>query len=253
MRTESGIDEARASETGASETGTPETRAPEPSGKQGRVSSAVRREQILEAASHVFGERGYIGATTDQVAKAAGISQPYVVRMFGSKENLFVEVLDRALMKLVDAFHSALGELHGEVSDRDVVMTRLGAAYADLISDRGILLSLMQGFISGHDPVVGGKARAGFLAIYQLLRDEAGLEPDEIVDFLAHGMLFNTLIAMHMVDDFGSDDPCVRELLTHTFRTKLDIVVNTVTGISASEAHAAAHAAAMASHARATE
>ncbi|NNC13274.1 TetR/AcrR family transcriptional regulator [Planctomonas sp. JC2975] len=215
--------------------------------KQERVPAAVRREQILEAASHVFGERGYVGATTDQVARAAGISQPYVVRMFGSKENLFAAVLDRALDKLMEAFHGALAETD-DIDDRTVVTTRLGAAYADLISDRGILLSLMQGFISGHDAVIGAKARSGFLAIYQLLRDEAGMEPDEIVDFLAHGMLFNTLIAMHMVDEFGSDDPCIRELLTHTFRTKLDIVVNTVTGISASEAHAAA----MASHARAT-
>ncbi|MHA7987066.1 TetR/AcrR family transcriptional regulator [Rathayibacter sp. CAU 1779] len=215
--------------------------------KQERVPSAVRREQILEAASHVFGERGYVGATTDQVAKAAGISQPYVVRMFGSKENLFGAVLDRALDKLIEAFRGVLADLD-DLDDRAVVTARLGAAYADLISDRGILLSLMQGFISGHDAVIGAKARGGFLAIYQLLRDEAGMEPDEIVNFLAHGMLFNTLIAMHMVDEFGSDDPCVGELLTHTFRTKLDVVVNTVTGISASEAHAAA----MASHARAT-
>lgn len=213
--------------------------APQDPAKQERVSSTVRREQILEAASHVFGERGYVGATTDQVARAAGISQPYVVRMFGSKEKLFVEVLDRALVKLIDAFHGALADVD-PVADREAVTMRLGTAYADLISDRGILLSLMQGFISGHDAVIGAKARAGFLAIYQLLRDEARLEPDEIVDFLAHGMLFNTLIAMHMVDEFGSDDPCVGELLTHTFRTKLDVVVNTVTGVSASEAHAAA-------------
>lgn len=203
--------------------------------KQERISAAERREQILEAASHVFGERGYVGATTDQVAKAAGISQPYVVRMFGTKESLFVEVLDRALRKLLGAFHEVLADLGPARDDHDVVMTRLGAAYADLISDRGILLSLMQGFISGHDEVIGARSRAGFLALYRLLRDDGGLEPDEIVNFLAHGMLFNTLIAMHMVDEFDSDDACVRELLDATFRTKLDIVVNTVAGTSGFE------------------
>jgi TetR/AcrR family transcriptional regulator len=198
---------------------------------QERVAAPVRREQILAAASGVFGERGYVGATTDQVARAAGISQPYVVRMFGSKENLFVEVLDRALGKLVDAFRDALATSRARDEDLAAVKTRLGAAYADLIADRGILLSLMQGFIAGHEPAIGAKSRAGLLTVYQLLRDEAGLEPDEVVEFLAHGMLFNILIAMRMVDQYGSDDACIPELLEHTFRTKLDIVLNTVTGV----------------------
>ncbi|WP_084486080.1 TetR/AcrR family transcriptional regulator [Humibacter albus] len=200
--------------------------APKP---QERVAASVRREQILAAASRVFGERGYYGATTDLVAKAAGISQPYVVRMFGTKENLFVEVLDRALGKLLVAFHAALDEAASKQETHDEMKTRLGAAYADLIGDRGILLSLMQAFITGHEPVIGERARSGFLEIYQLLRDKADMDPDEVVEFLAHGMLFNTLIAMRLVDQLDADDPCVPELLEHTFRTKLDIVVNTVT------------------------
>ena len=196
---------------------------------QERVPAAVRREQILEAASHVFGERGYVGATTDQVAKAAGISQPYVVRMFGTKENLFVEVLNRALTKLMHAFRGALAEAQAAGEDHAQTLTTMGLAYADLISDRGLLLSLMQGFISGHDPVIGAAARDGFMQIYALLRNDAGMEPDEVVDFLAHGMLFNTLLAMHLVEQHDSDDPCIPELLAHTFRTKLDHVLNTVT------------------------
>jgi AcrR family transcriptional regulator len=208
--------------------------------KQERVSSAVRREQILAAASRVFGERGYVGATTDQVAREAGISQPYVVRMFGGKENLFVAVLDRALGKLLDAFNGALADARARGETREETMARMGSAYADLIRDRGILLSLMQAFISGHEPVIGEQARAGFMRIYTLLRNEAAMDPDQIVDFLAHGMLFNVLIAMHMVDEHDSDDPCIPELLAHTFRTKLDIVVNTITGSDGSHSRATA-------------
>ncbi|MFP3344532.1 TetR/AcrR family transcriptional regulator, partial [Halomonas sp. SIMBA_159] len=73
-----------------------------------RIPASERREQILAAASIVFGERGYFGATTDQIAKAAGISQPYVVRMFGSKENLFTEVLSRASDKVLTTFVEAI-------------------------------------------------------------------------------------------------------------------------------------------------
>jgi AcrR family transcriptional regulator len=207
---------------------------------QERVSAAVRREQILAAASGVFGERGYVGATTDQVAQAAGISQPYVVRMFGSKEKLFVEVLDRALGTLLDAFRVVIAESKRADDEQDALMTKLGAAYADLIIDRGILMSLMQGFVAGHEPAIGAKSRAGFMELYTLLRNEAGFEPDLIVDFLAHGMLFNTLIAMRMIDQHDSDDPCIPELLAHTFRTKLDIVMNTVLGASEQQATTAA-------------
>src|SRR3954447_15313241 len=75
-----------------------------------RMRSVDRRELILEAATAVFGERGYVGTTTDAVARAAGVSQPYVVRMFGTKEALFLEVLHRALDKLMAAFRGALAD-----------------------------------------------------------------------------------------------------------------------------------------------
>jgi TetR/AcrR family transcriptional regulator len=202
-----------------------------------RIPAAERREQILAAASVVFGERGYSGATTDQVAKAAGISQPYVVRMFGTKENLFLEVLARALERLVASFRQIIAEPREPGDDEaELLAARLGAAYVDLIEDRGILLSLMQAFISGgHNPVVGAKARAGFLEIYRMLRDEAGFPPDTIREFLADGMLFNTLLAIRLPDIFD-EDPDAAELMRCTFRGKLDVV------LGATAADAAEHA-----------
>ena len=38
-----------------------------------RIPATERREQILEAAAGVFGEQGYAGATTDRIARQAGI------------------------------------------------------------------------------------------------------------------------------------------------------------------------------------
>ncbi|OJX74893.1 MULTISPECIES: TetR/AcrR family transcriptional regulator [unclassified Leifsonia] len=198
-----------------------------------RIPSAERREQILGAAGRVFGERGYFGATTDQIAKAAGISQPYVVRMFGGKENLFVEVLGRALDTLLVAFTETIGEWNAQgrptgahEGERKEISRRLGLTYVNLIEDRGILLSLMQAFGMGHDPVIGGKARAGFIAIYRMLREDAGFEADEARSFLAEGMLLNTLLGLRLPDEYG-DDPCATELLESTFRTKLQLVLDT--------------------------
>ena len=185
-----------------------------------RMPAAERRELILASATEVFGEHGYAGTTTDQVAQAAGISQPYVVRMFGTKENLFLEVMGRALGKLKVAFR----EVIAESASPDETAHRLGAAYADLITDRGILLALMQSFVQGGDRVVGEAARCGFLEIYALLRDEAQLTPEQVRDFLAHGMLFNTLIAIQLPLAYDTNADA-RELMDVAFGAKLQKVL----------------------------
>ncbi|GAA1059724.1 TetR/AcrR family transcriptional regulator [Agromyces bracchium] len=158
-----------------------------------RIPAEERREQILAAATTVFGELGYAGATTDRVARAAGISQPYVVRLFGTKEQLFLETLDRTLARLLASFRAALAEdAPGDATDREA---RLGAAYLELVEDRGTLLTLLHGFMMGSDPVIGPAARDGFLQVFRMLRDEAGFTPEQIHRFLADGMLINTLLA----------------------------------------------------------
>lgn len=193
-----------------------------------RIPAAERREQILAAASLVFGERGYFGATTDQIAKAAGISQPYVVRMFGTKETLFVEVLARATGKLLDTFSAVIDEWKNASGTAEQELgRRLGSAYVNLVEDRGILLSLMHAFSMGHDDVIGERARADFLRIYRLLRDDAGFAPEEVRTFLAEGMLLNTLLGLRLPERYGSDE-ATTELLECTFQTKLQLVLDAV-------------------------
>jgi TetR/AcrR family transcriptional regulator len=181
-----------------------------------RMKAEERRELILAAAAAVFGERGYVGATTDAVAKAAGVSQPYVVRMFGTKSALFRAVLDRSLDRLMAEFRIEIAE--NKAGDDDLRMC-IGRRYVSLLIDRGLLLSLMQGFMLGADPEIGPTARAGFLRVYRLLRDEAGFTPEEATEFLSGGMMINTLVGLRMGADFDTD-PEVREMLTAAMPTK---------------------------------
>ncbi|WP_162940285.1 TetR/AcrR family transcriptional regulator [Gryllotalpicola protaetiae] len=192
--------------------------------KSERIPAAQRREQILDAAAKVFGERGYAATTTDQVAQAAGISQPYVVRMFGSKEKLFCELLLRARERLEERMRAALAR--PEVQALDVTERKkfLGRAYVDLVDEGDIVLPLMQGFLLGHDPVIGKYAREGFLVIYRILRDEAGFAPEDVRDFLAGGMLLNTLLTLQMTQLYDSDDTA-HELLGCAFGDKLGPVL----------------------------
>ncbi|PPF63084.1 TetR/AcrR family transcriptional regulator [Clavibacter michiganensis] len=200
------------------------TEAPSERPIRERMPAAERRELILGHASAVFGRTGYAGTTTEQIAQAAGISQPYVVRMFGTKEKLFVEVIERALAKLIVAFREIIRQRDAGEIAADELGARLGQAYVDLIEDRGILMSLMQGFIQGHDDVIGRHARAGFLEIYRLLRDEAGIPADQVRSFLADGMLINTLLAIGLPDNFEGDEAAT-ELMNLSFGAKLDTVL----------------------------
>ncbi|MGH3734088.1 MAG: TetR/AcrR family transcriptional regulator [Micromonosporaceae bacterium] len=72
-----------------------------------RVPRAVREQQMLDAAAAVFSRHGYHTATVDEIADAAGISKPMVYLYFGSKEELFVAVVEREAARLRDMIGAA--------------------------------------------------------------------------------------------------------------------------------------------------
>lgn len=185
-----------------------------------RLTAVERREQILHAAAEVFGARGYTATTTDQVARAAGISQPYVVRMFGTKETLFLEVLERSRVALLEAFRAEIARHRDAGGPDEDLLDSLGDTYIDLIRDRGIHLPLMQAFLQGADPVIGAKARQGFLDIHHLLLTEAGCSVEEARDFLAQGMLVNVLLGLRM-PVIADADPEAAALLEATCGSRL--------------------------------
>jgi AcrR family transcriptional regulator len=60
-----------------------------------RLRAPERRSTILEAAGRLFGDRGYDATTLEEVASAAGVTKPIVYRHFGSKEGLYLALLER--------------------------------------------------------------------------------------------------------------------------------------------------------------
>lgn len=61
----------------------------------GRLPAAQRREQLLDTAAKLFAVHGYAGATTSQIAKAAGVTEPIIYRHFESKRDLFIALIER--------------------------------------------------------------------------------------------------------------------------------------------------------------
>ena len=186
-----------------------------------RMSSEERREQIVAAAIAVFGARGYEGTTTDDVARTAGVSQPYVVRLFRSKENLFLAAMKSSLDQLMEVFRVALADAASDLP----VSKRIGEAYVDLLSTRGLHQTLSHAWLLGGHPVIGPAARKGFAQVWQFFRDEAGLDADQARSFLAEGMLINVMIGMRLVDDYGSD-PSITELFRACFPTELPRILD---------------------------
>jgi AcrR family transcriptional regulator len=66
-----------------------------------RLSAEERRESILAAANEVFGERGFEHVRIDDVATAAGISKALIYEHFASKQELYIELLNKAAMEML--------------------------------------------------------------------------------------------------------------------------------------------------------
>jgi AcrR family transcriptional regulator len=173
-----------------------------------RMSGTQRRAEILAAARQVFAERGY-AASTDEVARAAGVSQPYVVRLFGTKRELFLEVYTEASAQIL----ATLGAVPaGPDAGRE-----MGDAYVSLLADRDLLRLVMHGFIAGADDAVGRVARHTLGEAFRLFRERSGADDEAARMFVAQGMLINVLLAVdapgHRGEDAGMDalDQCVQD------------------------------------------
>ena len=72
-----------------------------------------RREEILEAAERIFAARGLHGTPTMEIAKAAGISQAYLFRLFGTKAELFSALVERCNSRIERTFVDAASAARG--------------------------------------------------------------------------------------------------------------------------------------------
>jgi AcrR family transcriptional regulator len=159
-----------------------------------RKSAEERREEILAVAIEHFGRGGYHGTSTDAIAREAGISQPYLFRLFRTKKELFLACDDRACEKIVDAFrHAAAGAEPGHK------LEAMGAAYEnELLPDRHALFMLMQGYVAVSDPEIRDHVRRKYGEVISVVSELSGAPPDEVWRFFAYGMHLNIVTAMNL-------------------------------------------------------
>src|SRR5262249_24193001 len=141
-----------------------------------RKSKEERREEILDAALEVFAERGYHAASTEEIARRAGISQPYIFRLFGTKKDLFIAVDTRSFRQTVEKIQRAAEGLRGEEA-----LHAIGAAYRELLEhDPRYLRSQMAAYAACDDPEICTAVRNGFGDLVLYVERVSGAGPEEI-------------------------------------------------------------------------
>jgi AcrR family transcriptional regulator len=167
-------------------------------GRGPRMPAEQRRELVLGEAMAAFAARGYAGTSTEEVARRAGISQPYLFRLFPTKKALFLALVERCFRRVRDEFAAAAGELTGEEA-----MTAMADAYEVLLDDRILLLLQMQAYAACEDPEIRDATRTGFRKLWEQVEQITGLPYQTVVDFFAVGMLMNVAAAMNLPEVDG--------------------------------------------------
>ena len=167
-------------------------------GRGPRMPAEQRRELVLGAAMEAFAAHGYAGTATEEVARRAGISQPYLFRLFPTKKALFLALVERCFRRVRDEFAAAAGELTGEEA-----LTAMADAYEALLDDRILLLLQMQAYAACEDPEIRDATRTGFRKLWEQVERITGLPYQTVVDFFAVGMLMNVAAAMNLPEVDG--------------------------------------------------
>jgi AcrR family transcriptional regulator len=157
------------------------------------MPATERREMVLEAAVAEFAARGLAGTSTEDVARRAGISQPYLFRLFPTKKALFLALVERCFRRIEGAFTAAAGDLTG-----DEAMTAMAEEYERLLDDRTLLLLQMQIYAACEDSEIRDAARTGYKHLWEMVERITGLPFQTVVDFFAVGMLMNVGAALDL-------------------------------------------------------
>src|SRR5215212_382199 len=160
-----------------------------------RKSATERGDEILEAAVVEFAAHGLEGGSTDAIARAVGISQPYVFRLFGTKKQLFMATMERCMRGTLEMFHTASAGLKGEAALRAI-----GEAYTErLANDPTYLHSQMQAYAACDDPEIRDVVRRGYGELVEYVERVSGEPTERISHFFAKGMLLNVIASMDLL------------------------------------------------------
>jgi len=160
-----------------------------------------RRQQVLEAAMHEFGQGGFDSVSTAAIARRAGVSQPYVFRLFGTKKDLYVAAIEERSRQILGGFRAAAE------TDPEHPLEAMAGAYLRLLEeDPEALRCQLHAWASTSDPVIAEAARSSYLSIWREALRLSGADPETVRDFMAQGMLLTVVAALDLKSAYDHPD-----------------------------------------------
>jgi AcrR family transcriptional regulator len=160
-----------------------------------RLSAAERRDAVLEAALVEFAASGFEGTSTEDIARRAGISQPYLFRLFGTKKELFKAAVARCFRQTLEIFQRAAEGARGEEA-----LHRMGQAYLEMLESDPVRLRVqMQAYAACDDAEIRTAVRDGYGDLIAYVEHVSDLPSEHVARFVANGMLCNVLSSMDLL------------------------------------------------------
>lgn len=152
------------------------------------MSAEARRDEIVGIAFRHFAEGGFDGTSTETIAKEAGVSQPYLFRLFKTKRGLYEACVDQCFDRVESVFAGAA--IGATPEERFQAM---GLAYGEqLLPDRHALLFQMRAY-AVPDAEIRAYVREKFNGLREHIARLAGVAPEDTWDFFGDGMLLNVI------------------------------------------------------------
>jgi AcrR family transcriptional regulator len=169
-----------------------------------RASSEERRGEVIAAALREFADHGFHATSTGAIAKRAGISQPYIYALFPNKHELFLAVHEHVVDHIRRTFTEA-ARGHATPEERLLAM---GEAYIELLGNRDEILLQMQAHAAAGDPELREPVRREFMRLVEDVRRMSGANDEQVVSFMAKGMLLNVIAALELPEEYVPPPPC---------------------------------------------
>jgi AcrR family transcriptional regulator len=162
--------------------------------------SDLRRDAVVDAAIAEFARTGYHGTPISTVAATARISPAYVFKLFPSKVALFVAALGRCFELIERAMSSGAARVDGS-ADPEEILYAMGGAYAELISDRSLLMLQVHAQSVADVPEIGEALRRGLAGVTELAKQRSGAEDELVQRFIAFGQLCHLITTLGLEGD----------------------------------------------------
>lgn len=163
------------------------------------MSAGERRDEILDAAVTEFARQGLHGTSSERIAERAGVSQPYLFRLFGTKKGLFLAAVNRGFDQVEETFRVAAE------GNPENPLEAMSDAYVRMLHDRKALLLQMQAYAACDDAEVAEVVRERFKGVHRLIEQVSGAPVPDVQMFLAQGMLLNVAASMDLPSLFESE------------------------------------------------